>query len=80
MAGVSPAERCLWRQIDPETFQEVWDEIQDEWGTPNNGVTAIFPVESAVIQKLLAERDDSTKVEDLTNEDNETHIERIHRM
>ena len=57
-AALSSVERCLWRQIDPENFQEVWDEIQDGWGTPNSGVTAIFPVESVVIQKLLAEKND----------------------
>jgi hypothetical protein len=68
-----PVERCFWRQIDPETFQEVWDEMQDEWGTPDSGVTEIFPVESVIIQKLLTEKNDD-------NEDDETHIERVHRM
>ena len=70
---MSSVERCLWRQIDPKNFQEVWDEIQDEWGTPNSGVTVIFPVEFVVIQKLLAEKN-------YDNEDSETHIKRIHRM
>jgi hypothetical protein len=70
---MTPVERCFWRQIDPETFQEVWDEIQDEWGTPDSGVTEIFSVESVIIQKLLTEKN-------YDNEDNETHIERVHRM
>jgi hypothetical protein len=70
---MTPVERCLWRQIDPETFQEVWDEMQDEWGTPESGVTEDLSIGSVIIQKLLTEKNDD-------NEDDETHIERVRRM
>ena len=60
-------------RIDPENFQEAWDEIKGEWGKPPSGVTAIFPVESAVMQTLLAEENDD-------NGTSKTHTERIHRM
>ena len=41
---MTPVERCLWRQIDAEAFQEVWDEVLKEWGTPESGITEDFPI------------------------------------
>ena len=49
---MTPVERCLWRQIDAEAFQEIWDEVLNEWGTLESEITEDFPIGSVILQVI----------------------------